>query len=228
MLTFGLLVCCQVTLTQAGKSNKICVFACRMFSYLCSFYKYKQIKLRWALFVTYTIIQSIMRSEMCSLHLTHPSAHTWSSGQPTMQSPGEQSWTFCRSRDSNPQPWVTSGFKSNALSTRPPFVLLIRQTLPPSPLPRTWWFFHQKYRKRHCFSLTSSYSKKITFMKQQRGKKQNQVHYFSIMCMLRRNNSFNFVSFCLCQSNQYIQSRNFVNIKHLYIFFFYIYCFKLV
>ncbi len=32
-----------------------------------------QIKLRWALFVTYTIIQSIMRSEMCSLHLTHPS-----------------------------------------------------------------------------------------------------------------------------------------------------------
>ncbi len=33
--------------------------------------------------------------------------------------PGEQSWTFCRSRDSKPQPWVTSGFKSNALSIRP-------------------------------------------------------------------------------------------------------------
>ncbi len=32
--------------------------------------------------------------------------------------PGEQSWTSCRSRDSNPQPWVTSGFKSNALSIR--------------------------------------------------------------------------------------------------------------
>ncbi len=47
-----------------------------------------QIKLGWALFVTYTIIQSIMRSEMCSLHLTHPSVHTWSSGQPTMQRPG--------------------------------------------------------------------------------------------------------------------------------------------
>ncbi len=42
----------------------------------------------WALFVTYTIIQSIMRSEMCSLHLTHPSVHTWSSGQPTVQRPG--------------------------------------------------------------------------------------------------------------------------------------------
>ncbi len=44
--------------------------------------------------------------------------HTWSSGQPTAV-PGEQSWTSCRSRDSNPQPWVTSGFKSNALSIRP-------------------------------------------------------------------------------------------------------------
>ncbi len=33
--------------------------------------------------------------------------------------PGEQSWTCCWSRESNPQPWVTSGFKSNALSTRP-------------------------------------------------------------------------------------------------------------
>ncbi len=50
--------------------------------------KLQQIKLRWALFVTYTIIQSIMRSEMCSLHLTHPSVHTWSSGQPTVQRPG--------------------------------------------------------------------------------------------------------------------------------------------
>ncbi len=45
-------------------------------------------KLGWALFVTYTIIQSIMSSEMCSLHLTHPSVHTWSSGQPTVQRPG--------------------------------------------------------------------------------------------------------------------------------------------
>ncbi len=45
----------------------------------------KQIKLGWALSVTYTIIQSIMRSEMCSLHLTHPSVHTWSSGQPSVQ-----------------------------------------------------------------------------------------------------------------------------------------------
>ncbi len=76
-----------------------------------------QIKLGWALFVTYTIIQSIMRSEMCSLHLTHPSVHTWSSGQPTVQRPGSSRGLPVG--DSNPQPWVTSGFKSNALSIRP-------------------------------------------------------------------------------------------------------------
>ncbi len=58
--------------------------------------------------------------------------HTWSSGQPTVWHPGS-SWGFsallkgltsvvdtsCQSWDSNPQPWVTSGFKSNALSIRP-------------------------------------------------------------------------------------------------------------
>ncbi len=31
---------------------------------------------KYILIVTYTIIQSITSSEMCSLHLTHPSAHT--------------------------------------------------------------------------------------------------------------------------------------------------------
>ncbi len=38
-----------------------------------SFFLFFIIKLRWALFVTYTIIQSITSSEMC---LNHPSAHT--------------------------------------------------------------------------------------------------------------------------------------------------------
>ncbi len=69
----------------------------------------------------------------------------WSSGQPTLRHPGN-SWGFgallkgltsvvdtsCQSRDSNPQPRVTSGFKSNALS--------IRARLPcfasPSPIQR--------------------------------------------------------------------------------------------
>ncbi len=58
--------------------------------------------------------------------------HTWRSGQPTLRRPGS-SWGFgslpkgltsvvdtsCQSRDSNPQLWVTSGFKSNGLSIRP-------------------------------------------------------------------------------------------------------------
>ncbi len=70
------------------------------------------------LFVTYTIIQSITSSEMCSLHLTHPSAHTPGAvGSQHCGSRGEV-WEFsallkfltsvvdnsCRSRDSNPQP----------------------------------------------------------------------------------------------------------------------------
>ncbi len=56
----------------------------------------------------------------------------WSSEQPTLQRQGS-SWGFgallkglnpvmdtsCQSRDLNPQPWVTPGFKSNALSIRP-------------------------------------------------------------------------------------------------------------
>ncbi len=66
---------------------------------------------------------------MCSLLLTHPSAHTWSSGQPTLRRPGGSVWSpalavwrfgallkgltsvednSCWSRDSNPQPWVAS------------------------------------------------------------------------------------------------------------------------
>ncbi len=70
----------------------------------------------------YTFIQSIASSEICALHLTHPSAHTLGAvGQPTLRRPGS-SWGFgallkgltsvmdnsCRSQDSNPQPRVTS------------------------------------------------------------------------------------------------------------------------
>ncbi len=65
-------------------------------------------------------------SEMCSLHLTHPSAPSAAD----IAAPGS-SWGFglkgltsvmdtsCQSRDSNPQPWVTSCFKSSTLSIRP-------------------------------------------------------------------------------------------------------------
>ncbi len=58
---------------------------------------------------------------MCSLHLTHPSAYIWSSGLPTLRCPGSSRGfgallkgltsvvdNSCRSRDSNPQPRVTS------------------------------------------------------------------------------------------------------------------------
>ncbi len=72
-----------------------------------------QIKLRWALFVTYTIIQSIMRSEMCSLHLTHPSGAVGSQHCSARGAVGgclallkgltSVVDTSCQSRDSNPQ-----------------------------------------------------------------------------------------------------------------------------
>ncbi len=73
----------------------------------------------WALFVTYTIIQSIMRSEMCSLHLTHPSVHTWSSGQPTAQRPGSSRGLPVGAGIRSHNLGLPRGFKSNALSIRP-------------------------------------------------------------------------------------------------------------
>ncbi len=71
-----------------------------------------------------TIIQSITSSEMCSLYLTHPSAHTHTThthtpGAVDTHTPGAVGGSVpcsrvsvvnnsCRSRDANPQPRVTS------------------------------------------------------------------------------------------------------------------------
>ncbi len=95
------------------------------------------IKLRWALFVTYMILQSITSSEMCSLHLTHPSVHTpgavgsWHSGvrgavggSVPCSRVSPQSWT-----EFQPEPRfepTTSGYKSDALSIRPRLPHFIR------------------------------------------------------------------------------------------------------
>ncbi len=80
------------------------------------------------LFVTYTIIQSIASSEMCSLHLSHPSAHLelWAANA---AAPGEQLEVRCLAQGSHlsrgqflPEPRfepTTSGYKSNTLSIRP-------------------------------------------------------------------------------------------------------------
>ncbi len=108
----------QLNKTTAMRAYINIIKACQVYVLNpCFIFFYFFYKARMSfLFVTYTIIQSIMRSEMCSLHLTHPSGAV---GSRLWQRPGEQLWTSCRSRDSNPQPWVTSGFKSNALSTRP-------------------------------------------------------------------------------------------------------------
>ncbi len=74
---------------------------------------------------------------MCSLHLTHPSGavgsrHCSARGSvlgfgALLKGLTSVVDTSCQSRDLNPQPWVTSGFKSNALTIRPrlPHVLHI-------------------------------------------------------------------------------------------------------
>ncbi len=56
------------------------------------------------IFITYTIIQSMTSSEMCSLHLTHPSAHTPGAVAADIAAPREQSGVPC-SRVS-PQSWT--------------------------------------------------------------------------------------------------------------------------
>ncbi len=54
---------------------------------------------------------------MCSLHLTHPSVHTWSSVQPTVQHPGSSRGLPARAGIQTHN--LGSGFKPNALSIRP-------------------------------------------------------------------------------------------------------------
>ncbi len=82
--------------------------------FICHIHNYTEYNEEWNVF-------SAFNPSKCT--------HTWSSGQPTLRRPGS-SWGFgalltwvvdtsCQSRDSNPQPWVTSGFKSNSLSFRP-------------------------------------------------------------------------------------------------------------
>ncbi len=77
------------------------------------------VRIMTMIIITYTIIQSIMRSEMCSLHLTHPSVHTWSSGQPTVQRPGSSRGLPVGAGIRTHNLPLASGFKSNALSISP-------------------------------------------------------------------------------------------------------------
>ncbi len=72
-------------------------------SFICHIHNYTEYNEEWNVF-------SAFNPSKCA-HLEQWAAEC--------AAPGEQSWTSCRSRDSNPQPWVTSGFKSNALSIRP-------------------------------------------------------------------------------------------------------------
>ncbi len=72
-------------------------------SFICHIHNYTEYNEEWNVF-------SAFNPSKCT-HLEQWAANC--------AAPGEQSWTSCRSQDSNPQPWVTSGFKYNALSIRP-------------------------------------------------------------------------------------------------------------
>ncbi len=72
-------------------------------SFICHIHNYTEYNEEWNVF-------SAFNPSKCT-HLEQWAADC--------AAPRKQSWTSCRSRDSNPQPWVTSGFKSNALSIRP-------------------------------------------------------------------------------------------------------------
>ncbi len=104
------------------------------------------IKLRWALFVTYTIIQSIMRSEMCSLNLTHPSVHTPAAVRFGALLKGLISVrdNSCQSRDSNPQPRVTN-----------PMLYPLEPRLP-----RTVYYWRSNYAENRALHPSQEY---ITF-----------------------------------------------------------------
>ncbi len=80
---------------------------------------------------------------MCSLHLTHPSAHTQRGavgGSLPCSRVSLQSWTMPELRF---EP-TTSDYQSNALSTRP------RLPLNSTPFETTWW----RSKNRHYMTIT--------------------------------------------------------------------------
>ncbi len=62
-------------------------------SFICHIHNYTEYNEQWNVF-------SAFNPSKCT-HLEQWAADC--------AAPGEQSWTSCQSRDSNPQPWVTSG-----------------------------------------------------------------------------------------------------------------------
>ncbi len=94
-------------------------------SFICHIHNYTQYKQQWNVFSTFALYKY---------------THTWSSGQPTLRRPGS-SWGFsallkgltsvvdnsCWSRDSNPQPRVTSLTLYPLEPRLPPNILLVWQ-----------------------------------------------------------------------------------------------------
>ncbi len=102
-----------------------CPFSSSLLHFYCQLKKKN--RRRGHFYSSHTIIQSITSSEMCSLYLTHPSAHTLGvvgsqccdargavGGSVPCSSVSRQSWTIPAGAEIR-----TSGNKSDALSIRP-------------------------------------------------------------------------------------------------------------
>ncbi len=122
-------------------------------SFICHIHNYTEYNEEWNVF-------SAFNPSKCT-HLEQWAADC--------AAPGEQSWTSCRRRDSNPQPWVTSGFKSNALSIRPTTALFLNSLFSSKfykqyPIMITWKKFvwnlckFIKYKKRQNHMYVSIHS----------------------------------------------------------------------
>ncbi len=110
-------------------------------SFICHIHNYTEYNEEWNVF-------SAFNPSKCT-HLEQWAADC--------AAPGEQSWTSCRSQDLNPQLWVTSGFKSNALSIRPTVGITVQSSY-------TSW---RSCLLGHKFSSTSQW---ISSLAMQRGK----------------------------------------------------------
>ncbi len=83
-------------------------------SFICHIHNYTEYNEEWNLFSAFNPSKLEQWASDCAA----PGKQFWGFGA-LLKGLTSVVDTSCRSRDLNPQPWVTSGFKSNALSIRP-------------------------------------------------------------------------------------------------------------
>ncbi len=84
---------------QSAACNRESLYGCTVFLFHAHPERDRKSRVK-KLYLSHTIIQSITSSEMCSLHLTHPSAHTHT------PAPGEQFGGSVPCSRVSPQSWT--------------------------------------------------------------------------------------------------------------------------